>query len=222
MNLEFFQLPWGVELDNYKRLPQKKFRRLREKLGWTDSIVLISTRFWDSIYRIPTLIEAFTKIIERRKDVRLLLIGDGPLRSEVINRIKEKNIEEYIHIPGRIQEKELIIWYGSADLYVSSAISDGSSVSLLEAMACELPVIVNDGKGNNEWIINEYNGWLANCEDSNDLFNTLLKAVSSREQWKKMGSINRKRVIDNADWRNNLYTIISAYENAYNHHKKIS
>ena len=88
-----------------------------------------------------SLIEAFDLLVKDNPEVRLLLIGDGPLRSRILSQIKAKSIEDYIHIPGRIQEDELNKWYASADVYVSSSVCDGSSVSMLEAMACGCPTL---------------------------------------------------------------------------------
>ncbi len=220
-NLRFFKFPWGIDLDKYKRLPKNQFRKLRQGLNWTDHTVFISTRSWDVIYGIESLIDAFDLLVKDNPDVRLLLIGDGPLRSRILSQIKAKNIGDYIHIPGRIQEDELNKWYASADIYVSSSLCDGSSVSMLEAMACGLPVVVHNRHGNKEWVRHNENGWLTNCESINDLFLSMNDAAHSREKWKEMGQKNINQARNAADWRNNSHSIVDAYEYAYGIHAEV-
>jgi L-malate glycosyltransferase len=212
----FFKFPWGIDLDNYRRLPKKQCRQLREVLQWTDNTVLISTRTWDKIYGIPNLVEALNHLVDINSDVRLILIGDGPHRTQIMDKISKHKLAEYIHMPGRISEEKLNVWYGVADIYVSSSLSDGSSVSLLEAMASGLPVVVNNRHGNKEWVKHNESGWLTDCSSVNAMFTTLKSAINSRKDWKRIGTENRNKVLDYADWRKNLHALKDAYEITYN------
>ena len=60
-----------------------------------------------------------------------------------------------------ISQERLPDYFRAADLYVSCSLSDGSSVSLFEAMATGLPVVVTEAPGNHEWVLTSDNGWLA-------------------------------------------------------------
>lgn len=212
LNIPYIQFPWGVDLERFGTLPEVHSLALRERLGWIDKTVIISTRSWSLLYGIPTLIEAFSLLSKQMPDARLLLIGDGDLRENVLSQIKQLKLEDKIHCPGHLEEEELPLWYGASDLYVSTSLSDGSSVSLLEAMACGLPVIVHREHGNLEWVTDKENGLLVNCQEPEKISDVILRAVQSRDLLKKMGQANRKKIVDKADWSSNSHKIIKAYD----------
>ena len=75
--------------------------------------------------------------------------------------------------------------YNNADIYVSTSISDGASVSLFEAMACGKPVVVADNLGNREWIDERDNGLFFNVGDYEDLAEKLLYSLDDYEMRKR-------------------------------------
>lgn len=218
LSIPCIQFPWGVDLDRFGTLPNAHSLALRERMGWIDKTVIISTRSWSLLYGIPTLIEAFSLLSKQLPDARLLLIGDGDLRENVLSQIKQLKLEDKIHCPGRLEEEELPLWYGASDLYVSTSLSDGSSVSLLEAMACGLPVIAHHEHGNLEWVTDKENGLLVNCQEPEEIKDAVLYSVQSRDLLKKMGVANRKKIVDKADWHSNSHKIIRAYDLAHEHY----
>ena len=218
LNIPYIQFPWGVDLDRFGTLPKVHSLALRERLGWIDKTVIISTRSWSSLYGIPALIQAFSLLSKQLPDARLVLIGDGDLRENVFSQIKQLKLEDKIHCPGHLEEEELPLWYGAADLYISTSLSDGSSVSLLEAMACGLPVIAHHEHGNLEWITDKENGLLVNCQEPEKIKDAVLHSVQSRDLLKKMGLANRKKIVDKADWHSNSHKIIRAYDLAHEHY----
>src|SRR3989304_3810089 len=90
--------------------------------------------------------------VRREPGLRLLLIGDGSLRPKVLRRIEDAEVHSKVHLPGVVDQDWLPAFYRSADLYVSPSHVDGTSVSLLESMACGLSVAVSDIPGNREWV----------------------------------------------------------------------
>ena len=78
-------------------------------------------------------------------------------------------MEEYIEFKGELSRKELIDCYLGSDLYISTSLSDSTSVSLLEAMALGLIPVVTDILGNREWIEDRKIGFLFPISDHNAL-----------------------------------------------------
>ena len=208
----FVSFPWGVDLTRYSGERSPVSAALRDKLGWTANIVLISTRSWEPIYGIDVLLAAFGRIVASNDAVRLLLIGDGSLRPTIMSQIDVLGLRERVHAPGRVPEKDLARWYAAADLYVSSSPCDGTSVSLLEAMASSLPAVVHGDLGNTEWIAERENGWLADCRDPRSLAGALHEAIEKKAQWAAMGRTNRQRVVADADWAKNSPRLTEAYQ----------
>jgi glycosyltransferase involved in cell wall biosynthesis len=210
----FCCFPWGIDLRRYSESYSEEAAALREDLGWAGNVVFISTRSWEPAYGIDILLAAFALVAERDDEARLLLIGDGSLRPQILGEIARRGLARRVHIPGRIEESRLPLWYAAANLYVSSSPCDGTSVSLLEAMASRLPAIVHERFGNTEWIRPRQNGWLADCRDPLSLGAAMSDALQQRERWAAMGQANRARTIADADWAKRSLLLTDAYRMA--------
>ena len=93
------------------------------------------TRRFEKFYRIEEFLDIFYDCIKINNNLRLLLLGTGTLEKKIKSKIKKYNISDYVHCPGWVNRKEMNDYLNSADIYVSNSYTDGSSVSLLEAMA---------------------------------------------------------------------------------------
>lgn len=193
--------PWGIDTTEFA--PREPRSDLRRRLGWADKTVLISNRSWEPLYALDVLVEAFACAVKRRKDLRLMLLGDGSQKDLIHARIEELGLSPFLHAPGRINNDAMSNYLNSADVYVSTALSDGTSVSLLEAMGCGLPVIVSDGFGNTEWVKAGVNGWVVRPGDKDQLVNAVGEA-SGCSNLKAIGKVNRETVCRKADWKQNV------------------
>ena len=202
--------PWGVDLDRYK--PGPTSLTVRDDLGWQGCEVLISTRTWEPVYAIDVLLKAFAALHRRRPSVRLVLLGDGSLAPQIHALIDELGIAELVHAPGRVSQQELPEWFRMADAYVSSALSDGTSISLLEAMATGLPVVVSESYGNLEWVQQGTNGALAQPGRVSSLADAMISVTEDHSRSRKMGSTNIEIARAKANWDNNFPALASAVE----------
>ncbi len=91
-------------------------------------------------------------------------------------------VDEYVTFGGQISQTDLPRWYHMADLYISPSHVDGSSVSLMEALACGLPCLVSDIPANKEWVFENENGWLFRDGDADHLAEKILAAMNQREK----------------------------------------
>jgi L-malate glycosyltransferase len=105
-------------------------------------------------------------------------------------------------------------WYRDADIYISPSHVDGSSVSLMEALACGLPCLVSDIPANKEWIIEGENGWLFKDGDVNDLAAKILATISQRKKLPEIGRAGRRSAERRADWQKNAEVLMNAYKSA--------
>src|SRR5207244_9134549 len=103
--------------------------------------------------------------------------------------------------------------FRAVDLYVSCSLSDGSSVSLLEAMATGLPVVVSDTPGNREWVVSGKNGWLAPVGDADAFAGHLITSIRSGSSARaRISQANRGIAERRADWSRNSGQLRPAYE----------
>ena len=201
----FVTFPWGLEL---ARFPRRSVRAPGAEL------TILSTRSFLPIYDVETAVKAFA-IAQRRtaRRLRLVLVGDGPLAPRIDDAIDRLGIRESVTRTGRLPEDVLSERFASADVYLSCARSDGTSVSLLEAMANGLPVVVTDAPGNREWVTPGQGGWLAPAGDAEAFADRLVLATCLDDEPRaRMARENRDLVERRADWHANTKALLAAYD----------
>ena len=205
------QFPWGIDLHGF--VPGVDSAGLRKRMGWEDAFVILSTRSWEQVYGIDVLLDAFRRAHAFNSRLRLVLLGDGSLASSIEQFIADHDLDDVVYRPGMVSHERLPSYYRSADLYLSCTYSDGTSISLLEAMATGLPVVVTDGPGNREWVVPGENGWLAPAGDSEACAQSLLLAADldtiERERIRRK---NREIAEQRADWNVNFTRLLEAYD----------
>ena len=198
--------PWGVDLDKFN---PGKYPPTDE-----DQYTLLSTRSWEPIYGVDILAQAFVKAANQDQGLRLLLLGNGSQSSYLQEIFNRGGVMERVYLPGQVSQSDLPRYYQMADLYISASHIDGSSVSLMEALACGRPVLVSDIPGNREWVEPGNNGWWFKDGDSDDLAEKILMAVDSRQDLSRMGFAARRKAEERADWGRNFPMLLDAYEAA--------
>ncbi len=203
------QLPWGVKLGMFSAsgpLPPKELF-VREE-GTT---TFIYTRSFDALYRTDVLLEAFRKAHLENSRLRLVVIGNVP--QEFRNSVEASGLCAVVSFPEPQPSAMLPMWFRAVDAYVSCAISDGTSVSLLEAMATGLPVIVTDIPSNREWVTEPENGWLAEGGSSDALAGKMLEAAQlTFAERNAIAERNQRIVAERADWDKNFPRLLEMYE----------
>ena len=201
--------PWGVDLDHFQ---PGGGRALRQQLKWDDCFIALSTRNLEPVYGVETLVQGFVRAAQEEPSLRLLMLGQGSLASRIKTILAQQGMLERVHFAGLVGFDALPEYYRAADVYVSASHSDGSSISLLEAMASGLPAIVSDIPGNREWVSAEHNGWLFPPGDSHALARALLEARAQRQKLAAIARAARALAEQQADWRRNQGELLKAYE----------
>lgn len=199
--------PWGIDLERFRPSAPS---RLRADLGWEEAFVLLSTRAWEPVYGVDLLAEAFCRAAAVDPRARLLMLGTGSMADVLKRRFDREHVADRVHMAGQIDYGRLPDYYHAADVYLSASHSDGSSVSLLEAMACGLPALVSDIPGNREWVEPGQNGWWFSDGDVEGLAAGMRRAAAS-EDLVQLGRHGRTVVEERADWSRNSRMIREAY-----------
>ena len=200
--------PWGINLNIFK--PGRN-SLIRQKLGWDEQFVLLSLRSWEKIYGVEVVAKAFVKAAKIEPDLRLFLLGSGSYKDLIKKIIHGAGVEDRVSFPGVIDQEDLPSYYQTADLYLSASFSDGSSVSLMEALGSGLPVLVSDIVGNKEWINSGENGWLFRTGDEEDLAKKIIDIYHRRSTFPQIGEKARETAEQKANWDNNFLKLLSAY-----------
>ena len=122
---------------------------------------------------------------------------------------------------GQLPHAELPNWFRVAKAYVSCAKSDGTSVSLLEAMSTGLPAIVSDIPSNREWVTHSKNGWLAS--DIDQFAQSFLRVSNlTMAERRAISAANRTIVLQRADWEKNSVALVRLCELLGDERKAVS
>ena len=202
--------PWGVDLSVFD--PNVSGNDIRERLGWEENEIVISTRSLEPVYGIGHLLRAFMHLVKKRPEVRLLICGEGSSLTDLTTYIEMNGLQELVQFEGSVNNSDLPKYLAAADLYVSTSLSDGTSLSLLEALAMSLPVVVSDIPSNREWVRDDVNGLLVDPQDVLAISHAMHMLLENGEQSKLFGERNLAIAKEKADWDVNFGKLESIYQ----------
>ena len=209
------RLPWGTDLETFRPRGPDERERERRARGWGREVVVASTRAHEPVYGVDVVLDGFSVALATVPTMRLIVGGNGTLTDDLQARAVRNRSSHRVEFVGQLRPSELAGVLGLADVYVSASHIDGSSVTLLEAMASGLPSIVSAVGGNAEWVVPGNNGALF-PDGSADALGAALVEIASMDDGarKKMGAHARQVTADRADWRRNRWLLAGAYEMA--------
>jgi glycosyltransferase involved in cell wall biosynthesis len=196
--------PWGVDLEFFKPDIGHSPRN-------TEYFTLFCNRSWEPLYGIDILARAFVKVAQRREDVGLILLNGGSQGNLIRSILQKGDVLDRVTFGGQISQRDLPRWYHMADLYISPSHVDGSSVSLMEALACGIPCLVSDIPANQEWVTDNENGWLFRDGNVDELASKILAVINQRERLPQIGAAGRKTAERRADWKKNSEALMDVY-----------
>jgi glycosyltransferase involved in cell wall biosynthesis len=196
--------PWGVDLTRF--VPGTL------NLKNPDRFTLLSVRSWEPIYGVDVLARAFVQAAHQCSNLYLVMLGGGSQAELIQNIFAEGEVVDRVYFPGQVGYVALPDFYRKADLYLSASHTDGSSVSLLEAMASGCPVVVSDIPGNREWVQPGVNGWLFPDGDVRAMAQAILSAIEHHGNLAALGLAGRQIAEQRADWQKNFPKLLQAYE----------
>ncbi len=201
-------IPMGVD-DAF--LEEGKKRKLAlEKQSFT----ILSNRNLLPIYNVSLLIRAIPIILGNESGVKFLIAGDGSERGSLEKEVKDLRITEYVQFLGRVPHDKMPSLLARSDIYVSTSYYDGTSVSLLEALASGAFPIVTDIPSNREWIDDGDNGFLVPKENEILLAKKIVDAIRNRRLVEEACERNQRIAQQRACWKGNTEKIKELYESA--------
>ena len=194
--------PWGIDLERFQ--PRATDReRVRAELGLGGGPVIFMNRTFRPIYGVEYFLRALPSLLARWPDAVVVLAGDGPSKDALISLASDLGLSARIKFVGVVDNALMPGLLNAADVYVSSSLSDGTSISLLEAMACGLPVVLSDLPSNREWVDGGQNGLLVAPRDSQGLADAISRLLDDPSLRQAMGRRNVEITRERADWDRN-------------------
>jgi glycosyltransferase involved in cell wall biosynthesis len=179
-------------------------KAVKERHRWHESDpIVISTRHHEPIYNIECLVEAIPLVLKEVENTRFLFLGRGSLTGKLRRSVETLGVKGNVAFLGWVQPDEIPKYLKASTIYVSTSLSDGTSASLLEAMACKLPSIVTGIPGNREWIVGGENGLLFPVKDSQRLSQNIIRLLRDEGARTLLGTKAYETVVEKANWQRN-------------------
>ncbi|OYV02100.1 MAG: sugar transferase [Burkholderiales bacterium PBB5] len=161
----------------------------------------------------PLLAQAFVAALQRQPDLRrrlrLVMVGDGPLRAEAQAVLQAGGVADLAWLPGERQDVPDVM--RGLDAFVLPSLAEGISNTILEAMATGLPVLATQVGGNADLVDDAQTGWLVPAGDVPALAEGLLKLACDPMRAQGMGRLGRKRV----EAHFSLPAMVASYQSLY-------
>ncbi len=196
----------GLDLDRFLALPPPPAQRTRSpRLGMVAQIEPRKDQ--------AGLVRAFAEVLKRHPGASLVLAGDGRLRPRVEALVRSLGLQESVELAGTVTASERI--YDRLDLYVqASASQEGTSNSIVEAMASARPVVATDIGGNPETVVHEATGLIVRALDPVALGNAISALLDDPETSARMGRAGRERARTLYSRTRMIEETLAAYERA--------
>lgn len=142
------------------------------------------------------LVEIMPELLQKNPNFRLLIAGDGPLVEGLNSIVKNLKIEDKVILAGRVAHDELMSYFKASMIFILNTGYEGLPHITLEAMACGLPVVTTSVCGNPEVVKNNYNGFLVEYNNKEQLKKAILETWENkalREEFVRNG----RKVLEN-------------------------
>lgn len=208
-NETFKLIPFGVDTNFFKPLnvnqDKNKFQILT--VGY-----LIERKGFEY------LIKAMKHVLEKHENVKLKIVGSGPLEGKLKALIKDLKLERNVEILKNVSDKDLLILYNSSDIFVLPSVVDsqgnteGLGVVLMEAMACKLPVIGSDVGGIPDIIQDGESGLLVPEKDVTGLSRSIITLLEDEDLMERIAIGGYDKVREKFSWEK----VAEGYLKVYN------
>lgn len=180
----------GVDTDRFMPVTRERKDALRAQNGLApDDLVLGTVCRFDPIKNLPFMISSMPEIVKQVPHTKLVIVGEGPIRRSLEEIIRALGMAPYITIWPRREDIEDVM--PQFDVYVCTSLSEGTSMTILEAMACGLPVIASS-VGGNASLIGE-GGKLFPSEDMTSYVSAGCEMLFDHQRRATIGKQSRKR-----------------------------
>ena len=216
---EIFVTPFGVDLCLF--YPKKKEESQKIVIGIIKTI--------DNKYGQIYLVQSFRLLLDRLESegkgdivhsLRLYIIGGGPKIKLIRQLVQKLELGSYAWLPGEIPHSAVSDYLNQFDIACFPSLSDSFGVSVIEASACEIPVVASNIGGLPEVVIDNQTGFLVEPKNVQVLTERLYQLVLNQKLRQNMGKAGRKFVSENYEWNENLQRmeeymiqVITEYQN---------
>ena len=177
-------MPNGLDYNIYK-FKNKNEARIKLNLGNKQKIILY-VGFLIERKRVDVLINIFNKLTKKHDFLKLIIVGEGPLHTDLKNLAEALNIKDKIIFTGEVKPNKVVDYMNASDIFVLPSSYEGRPNVIIEAMACKLPVVTTNVGDVSELIKNGKEGFVVN--NDNEMYNSIEKLLSDKNLRNKLSN----------------------------------
>jgi len=202
-------IPNGINLAMFENLQKgSTYQRLTKKEG-QNTIIFVGRLH--QVKGIKYLIEAMDLVRQKRRDTRLILVGDGPEKANLAQLVEDRKLERYVTFVGKVSNEKIPEYMIVSDIFVLPSLSEGFGIVILEAMASGLPVIATKVRGIPEIVKEGVNGLLVEPKSPRDLAEKISIFLDDDELKSTIAQNNKEEAK-----KYDLEHVVQKLENVYN------
>lgn len=210
---EIYVYPMGVDTNLFS--PEKKDISLKVKYNIKNEFLLFVGTLSER-KGIKYLIQAMPLIIKEYPEAKLLVIGDGNLKNEMIALTKELKVDNNIIFTGAIEHDKLPPYFATADLFILPSLSEGFGLVIIEAISCKTLAVTSNLPEINDIIIENNTGFYFENKNSTSISQKIIYILKNKEIFNTIKENGRQYVNANFAWNlvsNNYIKIINSLYN---------
>jgi glycosyltransferase involved in cell wall biosynthesis len=190
-------MPNPIDTDDFRPCsPEERVEKRRELGLGPDTPVVVFVGRLHKQKELPWLVGAFAKVVQQKPDAVLALIGEGPLREEITQRVRDLGIQNNVIFTGRLDSKGVLKWLQAADVFTLISAIEGLPCCVLEAMAAGLPPVLSDIPAHTQLVENEVHGLITELGNQDSIAQGLLRLLNDPELRAKLSAAARNRMIE--------------------------
>ena len=205
-------VPNGVDPEKFKPTEDKAVAKRQFGLGNEPCVLFVGSLIPRK--GLPFLVEAAKKIVKEQRETKFLIVGEGPLKNQLLSKVEAANLSGNFRFLGNIQSDMLPPVFNCADVFVLPSIQEGQGIVLLEAQASGKPVVAFDIGGVNEAVRRGETGLLVPRGSIDELADAIMQLLSENALRDKMGANGRKFVVENLTWDICAQKMLDVYHEA--------
>ena len=165
---------------------------------------------------LDVILEAFVHVIKKIPEASLVIVGDGPIKNNLVQKAHNLGIKESVTFTGTISDKEKIRLISESAVLVNPSLVEGFGIVVLEGFACGKPVIVSDSKPLSDLVDDSKDGYIVSSSDSLMWAQKIIEIFSDKEKAEQMGEAGRKKVLSNYDISKLANNLLEMYDSVKN------
>jgi len=169
---------------------------------------------------VDVIVNAVKLLHDQGELIHLIIVGDGPGKSDIDSLVKKYQAESYIYMAGKILHSDVVKYYNYADCFVSASMSETQGMTFIEAMSTGKPILAADRVALNNVLIDGETGYY--FQDYKDLAAKILVLKNMDEQKAKDMKLSTKQIVEEYSPKTFGKKVAAVYSDAIENYNQVA